>query len=249
MPQSRAQPALGPLRVFIDVLLAGELHQLVHDLVGHRPQHDPVLLQAVVPGEIERLAEPHTGPDRQPGRQLARRLEFKAADHRGRDDRGSRFESKPGHARLAAVEPPIRSTRALGIDAEQFPCREHAQPGAQRPFARLPAGAIDRDLADAAEERLAQQPFQPSASEIFGFRQEDHLARQRQRRKEVIGERQMVASQDGRAVPRHVVGALRPRAEHQPQERAQYRLDHPVEHGHMFPRQRPTGDHRWRAGC
>ena len=45
--------------VHVDVLLAGQLHQLVHDLVGHRPLDEPVAGHALVAGEVERLADPH----------------------------------------------------------------------------------------------------------------------------------------------------------------------------------------------
>ena len=46
-------------RVLVDVLLAGQLHQLVHDLVGHRPLDEAVAGHALVAGEVQRLAEPH----------------------------------------------------------------------------------------------------------------------------------------------------------------------------------------------
>ena len=38
----RLQPLLGPLRVLVHVLLAGQGHDRVHDLVGHGAQHEPV---------------------------------------------------------------------------------------------------------------------------------------------------------------------------------------------------------------
>src|SRR6185437_7633744 len=54
------------LGVLVDVFLAGELHDRVDDLVGHGAQHNAVVLQAVVAGEVERGAELDAGPDRQP---------------------------------------------------------------------------------------------------------------------------------------------------------------------------------------
>src|SRR5215467_13703170 len=73
---------LAARRVPVHVLLTGQLHDRVHDLVGDRAQHDPVGLQAVVPGEVQRLAEPDPGPDRQPRPDRARRLELERPDHR-----------------------------------------------------------------------------------------------------------------------------------------------------------------------
>ena len=49
------------LGVDVDVLAAGELHQLVHDLVGDRPLDEPVAGHPGVPGEVQRRAEPDPG--------------------------------------------------------------------------------------------------------------------------------------------------------------------------------------------
>src|SRR5260221_1470482 len=57
-PARQRQADLRSLGVLVDVLLAGELHELVHDLVSHRPDHDPVALQPVVTGTLERLDGP-----------------------------------------------------------------------------------------------------------------------------------------------------------------------------------------------
>ena len=58
------QPLLRLLRVDVDVLLAGQLRDLGHDLVGDRAQRLAVRLPAVVAGELHRLAEDHPRPDR-----------------------------------------------------------------------------------------------------------------------------------------------------------------------------------------
>ena len=41
----------------VDVLLAGQPHQLVHHLVDHRALDEPVACQALEPAEVHRLAE------------------------------------------------------------------------------------------------------------------------------------------------------------------------------------------------
>src|SRR3984957_5585647 len=56
------QAALAARSVLVHVLLARQLHELVHDLVGYRPEDQVVVLQAVVAGEVQRLAEPHARP-------------------------------------------------------------------------------------------------------------------------------------------------------------------------------------------
>src|SRR3954452_18767729 len=50
---------LGDRGVLVDVLLAGEPHDLVHDLVGDRPQDVAVVLEALVAREVQRRAEAH----------------------------------------------------------------------------------------------------------------------------------------------------------------------------------------------
>src|SRR5580693_10571905 len=229
---------LRALRVQVDVFLARQLHDLVHDLVGHGAEHDPVLLQPVVAGEVQRLAEPDTRPDPQPRRDLARRLELEAPDHGARDHWDPRLEGQPRDACLAAVKPPIRGPRALRVDAEQVALGQHPQPGIQRTLARGAAGPVHRNLTHTAEEGLAHQALQPAPGEVLRLGKEDHLARQRQRGEEVIRERQVVARDDRRSLSGDVVGTVRPWPEHDPEERPEYCLDHPVEHAHMFPRDR-----------
>src|SRR3954469_3346248 len=81
-------PPLGGGRVDVDVLLAGELHDLVHDLVGHRAQHEAVMLHALVAAEVQGLADADAGPH-QLGHDLAGRLDLLGVDHGDRDDRGA----------------------------------------------------------------------------------------------------------------------------------------------------------------
>src|SRR4051812_28134173 len=45
--------------VHVDVLLTREPHDLVHDLVGDRPENEPVALQTLVAREVQRLPEPN----------------------------------------------------------------------------------------------------------------------------------------------------------------------------------------------
>src|SRR5262249_470215 len=90
-------------------------------------------------------------------------------------------------------------------------------------------------------EGLADQALQPVPGEVLGLGEERHLARQRQRAEEVVGERQVVEGENGRPLARHVVRSLRPRPEQDREEGPEDRLHHPVTHAHMLPR---PGDHR-----
>src|SRR6266849_397501 len=53
------------------VFLAGELGDRLHDLVRHGTQQMADGFPAMVPGEVQRLAEPHTGTDPRVGPQRA----------------------------------------------------------------------------------------------------------------------------------------------------------------------------------
>src|SRR5687768_10735231 len=57
---------LGHGGVLVDVLLAGEPHDLVHDLVGDRAQDVAVVLHALVAAEVQRLPEVHHGARERP---------------------------------------------------------------------------------------------------------------------------------------------------------------------------------------
>ena len=77
----RPWPALTLAAYGVDVLLAGQLHQLVHDLVGDRPLDEPVAGHALVAGEVQRLAEPHARARTQLREQPTGRLDLVGVDH------------------------------------------------------------------------------------------------------------------------------------------------------------------------
>ena len=84
--------------VHVDVLLAGQQHQLVHDLVGDRAQDEAVVLHALVAREVQRLADLHADAD-ELGDLLAGRLGLVGADHRDREDRARRPRGPSGRRR------------------------------------------------------------------------------------------------------------------------------------------------------
>src|SRR5579862_4487714 len=138
------QVRFGPARVNVDIFLAGELRDGLHDLVGYGPQQHAVGLLAVVAGEVERLAEPDAravpriGPDRRG------RLELERVDHRARHDWRAGLDGQPGDAGLAPVQTAVRAPGALRVDAEHMAGRQHLQPGSDGLLARRPAGPVDR---------------------------------------------------------------------------------------------------------
>ena len=120
LASSRALAAslLGLAGVEVDVLLAGEPHDLVHDLVGDRAQDVAVVLHALVAGEVQRRAEAHdrTGEGAE---LLAGRGDDVGADDGHRDHGHLGLQRQPGDPGLAAVEPTVVRAGAFGIDAEQ----------------------------------------------------------------------------------------------------------------------------------
>lgn len=228
--------ALGLLGVHVDVLAAGELHQLVHDLVGHRALDVPVTGHPGVAREVQRRAEPDPHPG-DLGDQLAGRLDLVGVEHRRRDDQGAALQGQPGHAGLAPVEPAVRRAGALGIDAGDATGAQYPQLGVQGRPGRPAARAVDRDGAGADEEHLRQPALDALAGEVLGLGDERHPPLHDQRREDRVGERQVVAGEDHRPGVGHVVQPLDLRAEDQPQQRAEEHVLHqPVQHRRPFQR-------------
>src|SRR3954452_7297140 len=110
---------LGDRGVLVDVLLPGEPHDLVHDLVGDRPEDVAVVLEPLVAREVQRRAEAHHRPGEGP-ELLPRWRDHVGADDGDRDDRNPGLERQSGHAGLAAVETAVVGAGALGVDPEQL---------------------------------------------------------------------------------------------------------------------------------
>jgi len=210
---------LGAGGVHVDVLLAGEPHDLVHDLVGDRAQDVAVVLQALVALEVERLAEAHDG-SREGAELLARRRDLVGADHGDRDHRHSRLEGEPGDAGLAAVEPAVVRAGALGVDAEevtlgQDPLRRH-----QRPLGGRRTRPVDRHLAGPGEEHLLEPALDAGGGEVLGLGDEGDPPRHGQGHEQPVGVGQVVARQDRRALGRDVLDTVGLRPEEDLEQRS-----------------------------
>ncbi len=116
---------------------------------------------------------------------------------------------------------------ALRVDAEQLALAQHAEALADRGLPGLLAGAVHRDLAGAAEERGGEPPLDARPGEVLGLRQERDAPLDDRGHQEVVGERQVVPGDDGRAVLRNVLQTFDSGAEHQPE---QWPEEHVLEH-------------------
>src|ERR1700751_1268512 len=232
----RGEFGLGPAGVDVDVLLTGKLRDRLHDLVGARPQQLRVRLLAVVAGEVQRLAEPHAGPDPHVRPEPARRLELEGVDHGARDYRGTGFHGQPGHPRLAAIQPAVRAPGALRVDAEHLPGGQVLQAGPACLIAGRPTGAVQGNHADPGEEAPAEQPLQAASGEVLRLAQVGHLPRHRKRPEEMVGERQVIAREDDRAPPGHVLRPPRTGPEDDLQRYPERVFRQPVAHGHIVAR-------------
>src|SRR6185436_8294825 len=112
-----------------------------------------VLLEALVAGEVQRLAEPYDGADH-PSELLAGRCDDVGADDRDRDHGRAGLEREPRDTGLAAVELAVVGAGPLGVDAEELTGVEHLLGRAECALAGAGAGAVDRDLAGTVEELL-----------------------------------------------------------------------------------------------
>src|SRR6201995_2476938 len=232
--QAPGQLLLGRLGVHVHALLTGQLLDDAHDLVGDLTQGAGVRGHAVEAGEVERLAVADPGPDPEVRLDLAGRHELERVDHRARNHRDPGVQGQPGHAGLALVQPPVRATGALGVDAQQVPLGQHAQAGSHGPLAGGAAPAVNGYMPQRAEEGPADEALQPLAGEVLGLSQEDHLPAQRERAEEVIGERQVVAGDDRRPLLGHVAGTFRPPGEEDLQRHPEGELSQFVVHAQIF---------------
>src|SRR5690554_3171785 len=137
--------------VDVDILLAREAHERVHDLVGDRTQDEPVRLHALVAREVHGLTE-HDADPHELGDPPTDRLGDVGSHHRDGDHGRTGLDREPSDPGLAPVEPAVGAAGPLGIDAEELALGEPRETGAQRSLARLAASAVHRDGPDAAHE-------------------------------------------------------------------------------------------------
>src|SRR6185436_17077976 len=155
----RLEGCLRRAAVDVDIRLAGQLHNGVHDLVGHPSQDVAVIACVCVGGEVHWLADPDLGSVHG-GNLEESRWDQLSVDHADRNQRHPRLQDEPRHACLAFVEAAIRRSGAFRIDAEQLPAAQHTKYAFHAGATGPATGAVHRKLADAFEE-----PGQDSATD------------------------------------------------------------------------------------
>src|SRR5215216_1138090 len=147
----RVQSRLGRSAIYIHILLGGELHNRIHDLVGDPPQHVPVVACRGVGAEVQWLADPdlrssHGGNLEEPRRDKL------GVDHSDWDYRHTGLQDDPGHPRFALVEAAVWRPCSFRIDAEQVPRAQYPKHTFHAGRARSTTGAVHRELTDPSEE-------------------------------------------------------------------------------------------------
>src|SRR3954454_8685987 len=203
--------------IHVDVLLARQQHELVHDLVGDRAQDEPVVLHALVAGEVERLADADTDAH-DPRDELAGGLRLVGADHGDGDHRDLALERHPGHTRAAAVEAAVGRARALGVDTEQLAAPQDLQSRAECRVARLAARPVDRQLSDTPEEGSRQTALDASPREVVALREEGDASGDDEGQEDRVREGEVVAREDRGTLLGDVLLALHPRTEDEPDD-------------------------------
>ena len=216
--------------VEVHVLLAGEGHEGVHDLVGDGAQHEAVVLQALVAGEVQRLADDDAHAVAGGGNGLADRLGQVGADHGHGHHGGTGGQGDTGYPGLTAVEAPVGAARALGVDAEQLPRAQAVDAGLERRLGSLAAGTVHGDGAHGLHEVLHRPALDALAGEVVGLADEGDLAIHQQRQEEGVDDRQVVGGQDRRALGGNVLLAADPGLIEHLQGRADCCLDGSVSH-------------------
>src|SRR5215213_8427065 len=154
--------------VDIHVLLTGELHDRVHDLVGDPPQHVSVVAGVGVSAEVHLLADPDLWPAHRRDLEEPRWDQLRV-DHAHRDHRHAGLQYQPGDAGLALVEAAVRRTGSFRIDAEQLSMTQHTKHTVHAGGAGPTSGAVHGNLADALEEPGQNPAPDAPAVEQFDF--------------------------------------------------------------------------------
>src|SRR5829696_4541797 len=119
---------------------------------------------------------------------------------------------------------------ALRIDAEKLPALQHLEPGAHRALRCPPPAAIDGDLPRPGKETLLSPSFEAGPREVIRLRHEGDPPVQGKGHEEPVGEREMIAGQDGRPPQGDVLDAFLNRLENFANGWSQNNiLQHPVD--------------------
>src|SRR5204863_272134 len=141
-------------------------------------------------------------------------------------DGSAALEGQAGDARVALVEIAVRRAGALGIDAEQTTGLQHLHCRVEGPLGRRTPAPPDRDLAHGPEE-----PRRLGVVEILGLGHEGDPPPEDERQEDRVGEREVVAGEDARAMGGHAVLALWLHLEQAVEQRSENPLEDPVGHG------------------
>ena len=144
--------------VLVHVFLAGEQHDLVHDLVGGGPQHERVCPAVAVSTEVDRPSEAQRDRCTADDTAVLRHRDIGSDDAEGHD-RCVRLERHADRSGLPAIEAPIRAAGPLGIDPQQVAPLQESDTGAQTSFTTVAAIPIDRDDARASDEPTRARGF------------------------------------------------------------------------------------------
>jgi hypothetical protein len=125
-------------------------------------------------------------------------LHVPGADQPDRDDRRAGPQRDPRDTGAELVQPPVRRTGALRVDAEGTAVLEQVDAYFYRRRGGPDVAAFDRDLTHAAEEGRHSASAQPGRVEVLRFGEIEHLAPRGQRGEELVRERNVVAGDDDR---------------------------------------------------
>ena len=210
-------------RVRVDVLVAGELADLVHHLVGELAQREVLLLAVAVARRVDRLAEADRHPAEQPRHPLVDRLHLVGADQPDRHDRRRRCAARAARRRCARGAGSRRGCACL-----RDRCRTR-----RRRRSTSVADASARSLALPPSRRIGIWPTPRKNHAVFGSSKYSALATNVTRRRRTSGmkiesrnERWFEARITG---PRfgHVLAALDLHAEAHAQDRGERRPSPP----------------------
>jgi hypothetical protein len=217
-PVSGGELGLHVGRVLVHVVLAGQLPDRLHHLVGDGPPRPGRRLARQV-AELARLADPDLDP-RRPRQRRARGQHLPGAHHRDREHRRAGVQRQIADPRPAAVEPAVRRPGPLRVEPEQLTRPQDLNRRLQRGLRGSRPLPVHLKLVGRPQIGGPEPAERALGREVLGLRREYHRPVDHQRQVNRVDERQVVGREDRGSLRRDVLLAHHPRSSDRAQERA-----------------------------
>src|SRR6188472_2113282 len=203
---ARLQRSLGHGAVGIDIFLARQLHDRIHDLIRDPSQYVAIIACCGVGAEVHRLADSDLRPSHHRDLKEPRSHQL-GVDHGDRDYWHTRLQNQSSYAGLSLVKTAVWRAGAFRIDAEQISPTQYPQHTFHAGTAGPPTGAVHWELPDALEEPGQNSATQALTVEQFDLGRKGEPALDHGRQQECVACGDVIADQNRAAGLGDVLGS------------------------------------------